>query len=65
MPEFNERHPICPLCLMDGDRSIKTTHKGKTYYFCAPGEKEFFEKHTDIFDRFLKEDEERRAKSKK
>ena len=56
MPEFNETHPVCPLCFMDGDRSIKTTYKGKTYYFCAPGEKDFFDKHLDVFDRFLAED---------
>lgn len=56
MPSFAEDHPLCPVCLSEGDRSIKTAYKGKTYYFCAQGEKEFFEKHTDVFDRFLAED---------
>ena len=62
MPAFNENHPICPVCLMDGDRSITTTYKGKTYYFCAPSEKEFFDKHLDVFERFLAEDASRTAK---
>lgn len=56
LPAFTEEHPLCPVCLSDGDRSIKTSYKGKTYYFCAQGEKEFFEKHTNVFDRFLAED---------
>jgi len=56
MPAFTEEHPRCPVCLSDGDRSIKTSYNGKTYYFCAQGEKEFFEKHSDVFDRFLAED---------
>jgi YHS domain-containing protein len=56
LPDFNDEHPICPVCLSDGDRSIKSSHKGKTYYFCATGEKEFFEAHLDVFERFLAED---------
>jgi transcriptional regulator GlxA family with amidase domain/YHS domain-containing protein len=56
MPAFTEEHPLCPVCLNDGDRSIKTSYEGKTYYFCAQGEKDFFEKHTDVFDRFAAED---------
>ena len=64
MPEFNETHPKCPLCLMDGDRSLKTNHKGKNYYFCAQSEKDFFDGHLDVFDRFLAEDEKRASKPK-
>jgi len=56
MPAFTEEHPLCPVCLGEGDRSIKTVHNGKTYYFCGQGEKEFFEKHTEVFDRLLAED---------
>jgi len=56
MHAFTEEHPLCPVCLMEGDRSIKTSYKGKTYYFCAQSEKEFFEKHAEVFDRFTSED---------
>jgi len=56
MASFTEDHPLCPVCMSEADRSITTVYKGKTYYFCAQGEKEFFEKHTDVFDRFLAED---------
>ena len=65
MPEFNEAHPVCPLCFMDGDRSLKTTYKGKTYYFCAPSEKEFFDKHLDVFERFLAEDASRQPRTER
>ncbi len=56
MPKMSAQHPICAVCLMDTDRTISSTHKGKTYYFCSNGDKEMFEKHTDVFDRFLAED---------
>jgi putative intracellular protease/amidase/YHS domain-containing protein len=65
MPAFDEGHPVCPLCRMDVDRSIKTSYKGKDYYFCAFGEKEFFETHLDVFERFLAEDAALRAGSKR
>jgi putative intracellular protease/amidase/YHS domain-containing protein len=64
-PALDERRPTCPLCLMEVDTSIKVDYKGKTYYFCAQGEKEFFEKHTDVLDRFLAEDAAYRDKAKK
>jgi len=56
LPKFDEGHPVCPVCLMDVDRSIKSTYKNKTYYFCATSEKEFFEQHLSVFERFLTED---------
>ncbi|MFO0828751.1 MAG: DJ-1/PfpI family protein [Phycisphaerales bacterium] len=65
MPAFDEKQPRCPLCLMDGDRDIKTVHKGKNYYFCSEGEKEFFDEHLEVFDRFQAEDAARSAKQKK
>lgn len=65
MPVLDEAHPICPLCFMEGDRSIKTNYKGKTYYFCAEGEKKFFEKHPGVFERFLAEDAVHRSGSVK
>ena len=65
MPVLDENHPLCPLCLMEGDRSIKSDYKGKTYFFCMPSEKEFFEKHLDVFERFLAEDAAFRRGNKK
>ena len=63
MPEFNEAHPVCPLCFMDGGPLHQDArYKGKTYYFCAPSEKEFFDKHLDVFERFLAEDAARSRK---
>ncbi len=56
MPAFDEARPICPVCLMAVDRSISTAYKGKTFYFCAPSEKQFFTEHTDVFERLLAED---------
>jgi len=63
LPPFTEEHPVCPVCLMRGDRSIKASYKGKTCYFCSEDEKDFFEKHTDVFDRFLAEDAARKSGS--
>jgi putative intracellular protease/amidase/YHS domain-containing protein len=65
MPVLDDSHPLCPLCLMVADRSIKSDYKGKTYYFCSEGEKEFFAKHLDVFERFLAEDAARRGRSAK
>ncbi len=65
MPVLDENHPVCPLCRMVGDRSIKTGYKGKTYYFCSEDEKAFFDKHLDEFERFLAEDAALRGGSKK
>lgn len=56
MPELTGRKPLCPICLMDADRSISASYRGKAYYFCMESHKTLFEKHTDVFDRFLAED---------
>jgi len=56
MPSFTEDPPLCPVCMSEADRSIKTAYNGKPYYFCSQSEKDFFEKHSDVFDRFLAED---------
>ena len=61
MPEFDEAHPLCPLCLMKGDRSLKTNYKGKDFYFCSPDEKSFFDNHLEVYDRFAAEDATRAA----
>ncbi len=65
MPVLDDNHPLCPLCLMNGDRSIKTEYKRKTYYCCSEGEKQFFDMHLDMFERFLAEDALFRGGSKK
>ena len=36
LPNFDETKPVCPLCLMKVDHSLRTEHKGKIYYFCSP-----------------------------
>ena len=64
LPELSESKPLCPLCLMDGDRSIKTIYKGKNFYFCSQGEKEFFDRHLDVYDKFVAEDTMRAFKPK-
>jgi putative intracellular protease/amidase/YHS domain-containing protein len=56
MPELTGAHPLCPVCLMEPDRSIGANYKGRNFYFCSKEDKEMFEKHTDIYDRFLAED---------
>lgn len=56
MPEGDSKTPKCPLCGMDADPSITSVFKGKTYAFCSVGEKEYFDKHLDVAERFLAED---------
>lgn len=38
-------HPLCPICAMEvePDTPLKSTYKGKTYYFCSPEHKEQFD----------------------
>jgi len=65
LPAFSESSPICAVCLMKiTDRSITSSYKGKNYYFCSVSDKELFDKHTDVFDRFLAEDLAGRSKSR-
>lgn len=56
MPISNSAHPICAVCLMNTNRSISTSYKGKTLYFCSKDCKQTFDKHTDVYDRFFAED---------
>ena len=44
-----DEHPVCPVCEMDGDPSIKSVYKAKNYYFCSPDHKEMFDKAPDRF----------------
>ena len=44
-----DEHPRCPVCGMDGDPSLKSVYKSKTYYFCLPHHKEMFDTAPDKF----------------
>ena len=42
LPAFTEEDPTCPVCLMKvSDRSIKSSYKGKSYYFCLTRNTDF------------------------
>jgi putative intracellular protease/amidase/YHS domain-containing protein len=38
-----DEHPVCPVCEMDADPTLKSVYNGKTYYFCSTDHKELFE----------------------
>jgi YHS domain-containing protein len=38
-----DEHPLCPVCGMVGERSLKSVYKGTNYYFCSPNHKELFD----------------------
>ena len=44
-----DEHPLCPVCLMDADRALKSEYKNRMYYFCMQGHKELFDKTPDKF----------------
>jgi transcriptional regulator GlxA family with amidase domain len=46
-----DEHPLCPVCQMDVDPATapKSVYKGKTYYFCSPGDKKQFDATPDEF----------------
>lgn len=35
--------PVCKMSVDERTAKLKSEHKGKTYYFCAPGCKKEFE----------------------
>ncbi len=37
------KDPVCGMIVDEKTAKYKTVHKGKTYYFCAPGCKKAFE----------------------
>jgi YHS domain-containing protein len=39
------KDPICGMNVDEKTAKIKSEHKGKTYYFCAPGCKSTFDKN--------------------
>jgi putative intracellular protease/amidase/YHS domain-containing protein len=56
LPVSTDGHPMCLVCGMEADKSIRSSHNGKTYYFCSDAEKDVFDKHPEVIDRFLAED---------
>ncbi|HUO15139.1 MAG TPA: DJ-1/PfpI family protein [Verrucomicrobiae bacterium] len=42
-------HPVCPICGMEIDRSLSSTYKGKTYYFCVREHKRIFDASPEKF----------------
>jgi putative intracellular protease/amidase/YHS domain-containing protein len=43
-PRFTADKHLCPVCGMDGDPTITSVYKGKTYLFCMREHQEAFEK---------------------
>jgi YHS domain-containing protein len=41
--------PVCKMTVDENTATAKSEYKGKTYYFCAVGCKEAFEKEPDKF----------------
>lgn len=37
------RDPVCGMQVQVSERTPRSTHEGKTYYFCAPGCKRAFD----------------------
>jgi transcriptional regulator GlxA family with amidase domain len=42
-------HPVCAVCGMEIDRSLSSTYKGKTYYFCVREHKQHFDASPEQF----------------
>jgi putative intracellular protease/amidase/YHS domain-containing protein len=43
-PRFTSDKSLCPVCGMDGDPTITSVYKGKTYLFCIMNHKQAFDK---------------------
>lgn len=56
IPDLRGGTNICPLCQMESDRNLKSEYRGKTYTFCSQDEKDFFDNHLQVVDRFLAEE---------
>jgi len=48
-PASSDGHPVCPICAMDADPSIKSVVKGRNYYFCSQEHKSLFDKDPEKF----------------
>jgi transcriptional regulator GlxA family with amidase domain len=44
-----EERPVCVVCGMDADPSLKTEYRGTTYYFCSEDHKHQFDAAPDKF----------------
>jgi len=42
-------HPLCAVCGMEVDRSLSSTYKGKTYFFCVKEHKQIFDASPEKF----------------
>ena len=42
-------HPVCAICGMEIDRSLSSTYKGETYYFCVKEHKQIFDASPEKF----------------
>ena len=42
-------HPVCAVCGMEIDRSLSSTYKGQTYYFCVKDHKQIFDASPEKF----------------
>ncbi len=61
LPPEDAEHPRCPLCRMEADPAIRSEFRGKSYAFCSLSEKQFFDAHPEVMERFLAEDAAARA----
>lgn len=43
VPVSTDQHPLCPVCGMEGQRSLKSVYKSKSYFFCSPEHKQAFD----------------------
>jgi YHS domain-containing protein len=43
------RDPVCEMEVNEKTAKYKTTYRGKTYYFCAAGCKESFERNSNKY----------------
>jgi putative intracellular protease/amidase/YHS domain-containing protein len=52
-PASTDAHPLCPVCEMDVDPAadgvLKSTYKGRAYYFCSPEHKALFDKSPETY----------------
>ena len=39
-----DAHPVCPVCSMDANPTLKTVYQGRNYYFCMRAHQEIFDK---------------------
>lgn len=55
-PPSTDQNPVCPLCGMPADRTIRSDFQGRTFYFCSKDEKSFFDEHPEVAKKILAKD---------